>query len=213
MIARIEGKLIAITGEKALLEAAGGITYELMLPCFAASRLGDRIGQNISLHTLQFLESNNQGATFYPRMAGFLNEQDKVFYELLVTCKGIGLRRALRAMALPGAQIAAAIEDRDLNTLQSLPEIGKRTAETVVTTLRGKVARFLDGSMAGGDGTTDQPAPPRSSAAREALEALVMLGEKRTDALRWIDQVMADDADAGSDAQTLIAAVYRIKSA
>lgn len=209
MIARIEGTLTGITGDRALLDVGGGVTYELLLPAFTAARLGGSIDQHVTLYTLHFLESSNQGSTFFPRLAGFVSEQDKAFFELFVSCKGIGYRKALRAMALPAAQLAAAIEDRDLATLQSLPEVGKRTAETIAATLRGKVERFL--GVPARSGQVEIGVGPVGGVAREALEALVTLGEKRTDALRWIDRVMSADQPP-EDAQAVIAAVYRMKS-
>jgi len=210
MIAKIEGRLTGLSGERAHLDVGAGLTYEVLLPVFAVARLGGSIDRTVTLHTLQFLESNNQGATFFPRLAGFLSEDDKAFFELFVSCKGIGYRKALRAMALPAAQIAMAIEERDLATLQSLPEVGKRTAETIAATLRGKVERFLSGAeLATSDGRKPMPS---GGPAREALEALVTLGEKRSDALRWIDLVMSGD-DPPRDAESLIAAVYRAKGA
>lgn len=211
MIAMIEGRLTGINGEKAQLDVGSGITYELLLPVFTTARLGGSIGQTVTLHTLQFLESSNQGATFFPRLAGFLSAEDKAFFELFVSCKGIGYRKALRAMALPAQQIAMAIEERDLATLQSLPEVGKRTAETIAATLRGKVERFLS-TAPGAASTAGEIAVTGGGPTREALEALVTLGEKRTDAMRWIDLVMSGD-NPPDDTQSLIAAVYRAKGA
>jgi Holliday junction DNA helicase RuvA len=212
MIATIEGLLESLDGDRALITPPGGITYELLLPSFTAARLGNRLGQNVRLCTLYFLESQNQGSTIFPRLAGFLTPEDRAFYELFVTCKGIGHRRALRAMALAPAQIAAAITDHDLALLQTLPEVGRRTAETLAATLRGKVDRFLTTGSAlaqKADGSP-QPAPGRS-VAREVLEVLLQLGEKRTEAVAWIDQVLARD-DAPDDAEAVLAEVYRIKS-
>ena len=79
-----------------------------------------------------------------PRLAGFLSVEDRAFFELFTTCKGIGNRKALRAMSLDVGQLAGAISDRDIALLQTLPDIGRRTAETIIATLHGKVDRFLN---------------------------------------------------------------------
>ncbi len=213
MISRIDGILEAIEGERALVRLGGGLTLEVLLPAFAASRLGG-LGQPVTLHTLTFFESHNQGATMLPRLAGFPSPQDRAFFELFTTCKGIGMRRALRAMALSPGQIAAAIADRDLATLQSLPEVGKRTAETIAVTLKGKVDRFVSEAAYPRDaaaGSGPGPDPPRTPIAREALEVLLQLGEKRTDAMLWIDQALTDEQPP-RDAQALVTAVYRLKA-
>ena len=141
MIARIRGILEALEDGVALIGDDGsdgiGLTYEVLLPGFVVGRLGGSISQPVTLHTLHFFESLNQGATLVPRLAGFMTAEDRRFFELFTTCKGIGNRKALRAMALSTEQIASGIADRDVALLQSLPEVGRRTAETIVATLHG----------------------------------------------------------------------------
>ncbi len=219
MIARIEGVLGSIEDGAALVTPTySSLTYQVLLPAFAAGRLGDSIGQTITLSTLYFLESQGQGATMIPRLAGFLTVLDKQFFELFTTCKGIGNRKALRSMALDIGQMAAAIADRDVAMLQSLPEIGRRTAETIVATLHGKVDRFistaaLDRSQAADPlSSRGQEHAGHLSVARQAMDVLLQLGENRAQALNWIEQVTSGDVEQPDDVQELIAAVYRLKA-
>lgn len=217
MIASIEGHLESIDEGVALVRPTeGGLTYQVLLPAFAAARLGGSIGQKVVLSTLYFIESQGQGATMIPRLAGFLTVEDRTFFELFTTCKGIGNRKALRAMSLDIGQLAAAIADRDTALLQSLPEIGRRTAETVVATLHGKVERFFSkqafsSSVATLSGVaTQEPGGP--TVARQALEVLMQLGENRGDAVQWIDQVIANSESKPGDVQEMVEAVYRLKA-
>jgi len=212
MIARLTGRLEGVANGKALVAVGDGVVYEVLLPAFAVSRLGGDIGRAVTLHTLQFLEGTAQGATMFPRLAGFLTADDKAFFELFVTVKGIGHRKALRALALPAGQIAAAIEDRDVKLLQTLPEVGKRTAETIAVTLKDKVGGFVTAASYPGRGEGGAPPAPSSGIAREALEVLMQLGENRRDAVQWIDQVLAGE-DPPGDAQAVVQAVYRLKGA
>lgn len=215
MIARIEGTLVGIEGNAALIRpasggASGGLTFAVLVPAYTAARLGGSLDQPISLSTYCFVESQAQGSTLIPRLAGFTTPEDRGFYELFTTCKGIGPKRALRAMAIATGQIAAAIADRDVTMLQSLPEIGKRTAETIIATLRGKVDSYLDLPPATQPASGAAPGG-RSSLAREALEVLLQLGENRTEALTWIDRALSLADEKPADAQALLAIVYRIK--
>jgi Holliday junction DNA helicase RuvA len=212
MIVKLEGLLESIDADRACVRLPDGLTYEVLLPAYTAARLTGSVGDVVTLHTLHYLESQAQGATIFPRLAGFISALDREFFELFVTCKGIGHRRALRAMTLSTAQIAGAIADRDLALLQSLPEVGKRTAETIAVTLKGKVDRFLDAVPVGaGAGTTaEAPARVGGGLARDALNVLVQLGENRTQAVNWIDRALASD-DAPNDVEALVAEVYRIK--
>ncbi|NBC10297.1 MAG: hypothetical protein GVY24_00995 [Planctomycetes bacterium] len=220
MIARIQGTLDSVRHDRAHLTTPGGLTYEILLPAFVALRLADQEGKPLSLHTFHFLESTAQGATMFPRLAGFLAPGDRAFYELFVTVKGIGHRRALRAMALPPAQIAAAIADRDVKLLQTLPEIGRRTAETITVTLKDKVEAFISAAAYPAPGsdaaiTADDSGSAAltsgGSLAREALEVLLQLGESRLDAVQLIDRVLAQD-DPPADAQGVVTEVYRLKA-
>jgi Holliday junction DNA helicase RuvA len=216
MIARITGTLEAIEGGSALVRVGEGLTYQVLVPAYTAARLGASVGRSITLQTFHFIESQGQGMTMIPRLAGFTGEQDRRFYELFTTVKGIGNKRALRAMALETSQIAGAIADRDLALLQTLPEIGRRTAETIVATLSGKVDGFVAAAASAAAGQAGAPATSLPGTAggltRAAMEVLLQLGENRNEALAWIEQALRDEKDRPRDVQDLIQRVYRIKA-
>ena len=216
MIVKIKGILESVEGGGALVQTDTGLTYEVLVPAYTAARLGGSLGQEITLHTLHFIESIGQGNTLLPRLAGFTTMEDRRFFELFTTCKGIGNRKALRAMTLNTGQIAAAIADRDAAMLKSLPEIGARTAETVIATLHGKVDAFVaasaySGGAAAGGATGGGAAG--GGLARETLEVLLALGENHAQVVAWIDQALSvEEDDRPGDVQQLIARVYQIKA-
>lgn len=213
MICRIQGVLESIDqGRAHITPVATGLSYEVLLPAFAAAKLGGSIDTEVTLHTHQFFEASGQGTNMTPRLAGFLSAEHRAFYELFTTVKGIGSRKALRALALDPAHVAAAIAERDVKTLQTLPEIGKRMAETIVATLHGKVDRFLSGEPAGRPASeTGEPPVPSGAASREALEVLVQLGEARPQAARWIDEALTRNPGL-DDPQAIITEALRIKA-
>lgn len=217
MIVKIYGVLDAVEAGSALIRVDEALVCAVLVPAYAEARLAGSVGQPVALHTLFYLEGQNQGATMMPRLAGFLTTEDRVFFELLTTCKGIGYRKALRAMTMTTGQIAAAIADRDIALLQTLPEIGRRTAETIVASLRGKVDLFVTTAAFDDDAVRVGAEDSRSwgggvsGIARDALDVLLKLGENRAQATTWIDQALGDD-EQPTDAQDLIARVYRIKA-
>ena len=212
MIARITGTLTALEQDRAFVDPGHGLIYEVMLPSFAATRLAVRTGETITLHTFQFVEATAQGSTMFPRLAGFLSATDLRFFQLFVTCKGIGHKRALRAMVLDTATLAGAIADRDAKLIQTMPEVGKKLAETIVVSLRDKVDGFVGEATYGGGSDTGDAAPAAGGTlAREALEVLLQLGENRTQAVQWIDRALAAD-DPPADVQGLVAEVYRLRA-
>lgn len=217
MIASITGKLVLATNESVHIDTGNGLTYEVHVPAFVVTRLSQRVGEVVTLQTLHYLESHNQGSSFLPRLAGFLSDEDRDFFELFTTVKGIGNRKALRALAIDSGQIAMAIADRDTSFLQSLPEIGKRTAETIIASLHGKVDHFATaGAFVKSTGkdakANDVNDTPSTGMAREALEVLMQLGENRAQGVNWINIALANPDDRPRDVTALIERCFRIKA-
>lgn len=212
MISRIDGVLESLADSRAEVRC-GDIVYAILVPGVDQQRLARCIGEPITLHTLHYLESNNQGASFTPRLIGFASSSDRAFFELITTVKGLGNRKALRALQLPFGRIAEAIAKKDIDLLTSLPEIGKRTAETIIIELAGKVDPFVTAERDGG-GRAGAGSRSRSGAAKfadEAVAVLVTLGEPKLQSIQLVQRAL--DADPELDtAEAIIAAVYRLKS-
>jgi len=207
MISRIQGELIEVSETAAMLRC-GHVTYEVLVPACALPMLNGRVNSEIELHTREILESSNQGASFTPRLLGFLSPDDREFFELLTKVKGIGYRKALRAMREPVGMIAGAIADRDLALLKSLPEIGGRMAETIVTELKGKVDRFIESKPVGAGAAAS--GSERGRMAADAMSVLIQLGESRLAARALIDRALAADPAIHSPDQ-LVTASLRLK--
>ena len=201
MITHLTGTLTAIDDGAAHVRS-GDLTYEVLVPAADAMALAARIGQPASFHTLHYLEAQGQGSSFWPRLIGFQSTADRAFFELFTTVKGIGNRKALRALQLPFGQVAEAIASRDHALLQSLPEIGKRTAEAICVELKGKVDPYVRGIgavAAGARGTAGAQAArgpvtaeaKLMAAARDAVEVLVLLGHAKPAARDLVERVMA----------------------
>lgn len=217
MIARISGKLVWIEDTAAGVELAGvGLTYEVLVPRFLADRLADESPGEVCLWTRQHIESVGTGTTLIPRLIGFASAEDRRFFELLTSVKGVGSRKALKAMAIEPALIARAIADRDAKALIKLPEIGKRLAETIIAELTGKVDGFLLGdergaldAHAGGLGGIEPKDLGR--AAHEAIAALLALGESPEQAehkIRLATDVLGEASDGSPTADDLLAVVF-----
>lgn len=210
MICRVHGILEQLGKGKAELDMGDGLHYEILLSAWTYQQLSGLDGQPVTFHTLHFLEGSAQGSTFLPRLAGFLTETDKQFFELFTTVKGIGAKKALGCLVYGSEQLAAAIAERDVKLIQTMPGVGKRMAETIIATLHGKVDGFLGEAAAPGDRTAARTTLP-GGPPREALEVLLQLGESRANATAWIDQAMVRQPEL-DDAQQIIAAALRIKS-
>jgi len=202
MIVRIVGKLVQLDGETAVLER-DGLCYEVLVPAYVAGGLSGRVGEQVTFHTIQYYEGTAVGSNLYPRLIGFLEGQDRAFFLEFVKVKGMGMRKALRSLARPPGWIAEVIENGDTKLLATLPELGKRSAEHLVASLKGKLEKFAVT-------TAVVPAPALPQAQREALDILLQLGERRPEAVAAILKIAA--ARTVSDPAEIVEAVYKLKS-
>ena len=76
------------------------------------------------IKSLDSIESVNQ-------LSLFSRDTLKRFFQRFVGVKGIGARKALKALAAPTCRIATDIEAGDAKALTRLPGIGRRAAELI----------------------------------------------------------------------------------
>lgn len=180
MISRLRGLLRAIDRESCEVDV-GGVSYHVLLPPSVAERLAERpLGSEVELYTYYYLQTDPQKAV--PVLLGFESRQQRDFFELLTQVPKFGPRAALRAMALPVATLAQAIEAQDLRLLRSLPGVGPQRAKDLVAALEGKVAAFTKAA----EGEVTVPLEPSSEAEADAVDVLEQLGMPRADALRRV---------------------------
>ncbi len=207
MISRIEGTLERVTGGSAFVRA-GQLVYEVLVPAADSPALATRVGEEVSFETLHYLESQGQGASFWPRLIGFSSSADREFFELFTTVKGIGVRRALRALQVPFHRVAEAICERDGAFLCTLPEIGRKMSETIIVELKDRIDPLRTsprGRSAGG-----QAGRPTSLAA-DAAAVLVQLGEPRQSARDLVDRAIST-SEQFTSADALVTAALRLRS-
>ena len=107
MIARITGTLIELNSEaNTVVLDLGNIAYEVMVPGYSVSDLSQQLNRVITLYCLEYFEGSGAGGNLAPRLIGFPQGQDKAFFERFISVKGIGVRKAIRALSRPLADIA-----------------------------------------------------------------------------------------------------------
>jgi Holliday junction DNA helicase RuvA len=200
MITRIIGQLVALSEEAATIRI-GGFEYEVLIPEYTRRQLQECLGQEVSLHTIDYIEGSPMQGRLTPRLIGFLTPTDRDFFELFCSVDGVGIRKALRAMVHSVQDLASAIEGKDAKFLATLPGIGASTAERIIAKLHRKVSVF-----ALPEAVTSRT-PPEVLA--ETLAALVSLGHTEAEARRLMDQVLAT-GQRFTDVPSLIQAIYNI---
>lgn len=203
MLVRLTGRLTDVHEDTVVVDR-DGLAYELLVPRFAAGELAAHRGKDVTLHTMEYLEGNPAGGNLIPRLIGFLHVEDRAFFETFTTVKGVGIRKALRALVEPTARIARDVEAADAKALGRLPGIGPRLAQQIVAELRGKLTRFSHGAAVAADAGM-------SREQRDAMELLVAWGDARADALRWLTRAAQLHPDM-KEVEAWVKAAYRVKA-
>ena len=203
MISRITGTLIQLREDRVTIEH-NGIAYDLLIPSGIIHRLRGQRGKEVTFYTFHYLEGGMGGSNAIPRLAGFLNDIDREFFEKLITVPGMGIRVALKALSAPVQSIARAIETKDVPALVSLPGVGRRTAEKIIAELNGKLAKF---ALIRGD--EDIPAPAGEPDFKdEVVEVLQQLGYSAGEADILLRRALSSTTQAET-AEELIREIFK----
>lgn len=138
----------------------GGVGYFVEVPLGVYERLPS-VGDKVKLHT-ELVVREDAWSLF-----GFDTATDRAIFRRLLGASGVGARLALAILSTLGPERAvAAIRNRDLATLSSVPGIGRKKAERIALELGDRLADVV-------------AAPGREairSPAADAVQALVGLG-------------------------------------
>lgn len=215
MISAFTGQLQRVGEDRAWLSAGPGgvIDIEVLVPASDVPDLERRIGETLTFHTVFYIEGDASGGNLTPRLIGFTREIDRGFFNAFITVKGIGPKKALKALAIPASEIAAAIENGDSRALMRLPQIGKRAADTIIAELGGKVGRFVEAGIATSTGAGRRPAGGMKldSQAEDAVATLVALGERRADAEALLIR-LREQSEPPTTTDALVREMLRLRS-
>ncbi|PKL26795.1 MAG: Holliday junction branch migration protein RuvA [Spirochaetae bacterium HGW-Spirochaetae-3] len=150
-----------------------GVEWEFSVPARSVDSFG-RLGDE-SRVLCWLLHREDQ-----MRLFGFCSEAERTVFIELMTVDGVGPKQALKILGGIGAdELERALEAEDLARLETIPGLGKKTAQKLVFTLKGKLPSRLSPAA-------QAPGGPHEDIAR----ALVDMGYDRrrvTDALARID--------------------------
>jgi Holliday junction DNA helicase RuvA len=190
MIALLQGE-VAVRRADHVVVLAGGVGYRLAVSSETLRHV-PAVGKTVTLHS--HLVVRDDALALY----GFATEQERDLFLALIGVQSVGPKVALAVLSggTP-RELLAAVAGGDVARLQSVPGIGKRTAERIVVELREKVGATFAG--AGDEIVITRADDPR----RLARDGLVELG---------FSVVEADELLRGIDDDTpeaLIAAALR----
>ena len=203
MITNISGTLNQLAEDRATLQV-GPLAYEVLIPDFVRRPLQSSMGQEISLHTIFYLDGNPTQGRLSPRLVGFLSQVEREFFELFCSVDGVGAKKALRAMVRPVKDVATLIENQDVKGLSGLPGVGPATGERIIAKLRRKMPKFA--LMVTAEST------PAEESKRDIIEqtyqVLCNLGHSESDARQLLDTVIENGSEY-QDVESLLQVVYQ----
>jgi holliday junction DNA helicase RuvA len=190
MITKISGLLNRVLDEEVRLQV-GPLEYQVLVPDFVRRQVQERIGQEITLHTSEYLDGNPMQGRVVPRLLGFMTQAELEFFELFCTVDKVGVRKAIKALVRPIKEIADAIQRQDSKWLTTLPGVGAATAEQVVATLRRKVTKFalMAPPAAAEEGAA--PAAVDGNLLELAYQALLSVGHSPPEARHRLDRALS----------------------
>ena len=202
MIGYIEGSILQKNDDRILI-LANQIGYEVLLPTIVLESLKERnVGDNVSLF-IYFHQTEKQPK---PVLIGFNTDEEKEFFQRLITVEDIGPMKAAKALTVPVYDIARAVEANDLDKLQKLKGIGKRTAQKMIASLAGKLDKFILSEM-----VTGRPKLKQDELIQPVLDILVeQLGIKPVDAKRRVTETLSLNPSILTS-EALLEEVFRVR--
>lgn len=206
MITSITGLLTKVSEEEVRIRI-GGIEHQVMVPDLVRRILQPKVGEEVTLHTIEYIEGNPTKGRLVPRLVGFMSEAEIEFFELFCTVDGIGVKKALKAMVKPVRDIADLVQKQDAKLLATLPGVSGQIAERIIAKIRKKVTKFALMIDRAGPAPEHETAP---SVIEEAFLALVSVGHSEIDAQKEIEKVTAGGTKFKT-AEDVLQAVYMRK--
>ncbi len=195
-------------GDESILIEAAGIGYEVFVPPIVDQEISGTYQDDDPLVLHVSTQSGRDQP--WPTLFGFLTPRQKAFWELLVSVPRVGGKVAARAMVVPIEGIAEAIQKGDRVFLDGLPGITLDGADKMIASLRKKVGPFVQPASAV---ITPGGRRSESEAMRDdAVSLLVVMGIKRPEAQRGVDQLLATREDIIS-IQDIVTEYFRAQHA
>ena len=178
MIAYVNGILEVKAKEYVIIDVSG-IGYKIYMSESAISGLEK--GRKTKIFT--YMKVREDDVSLY----GFLNNEELVTFELLISVGGIGAKSAISILSnITPSQFALAVITNDVNTLKKLPGIGAKTAQRIILELKDKMK--TEEAIDGKD-VEVKKAITLDNNTQDAIEALSVLGYVRKDIEKVLESI------------------------
>lgn len=167
MIAILNGKLMDYTDESCIV-MTGGVGYEVLCSLSTLAELQEKKNKDVYMYIYTHVREDAL------QLFGFQSMDEKNLFLSLLKVNGIGPKSALNILGgASSSELARMIDSEDVKALSKLPKVGKKTAEQMILTLKGKLVM--------GESKSSSKASAASSKHREISTGLVNLGFRSQD--------------------------------
>jgi Holliday junction DNA helicase RuvA len=157
-----------------------GIGIGIFISLNTYQNLGEE-GSEIKL--LTYLHVREDALLLY----GFFEESEREMFRKLISISGIGPRLAMTILSgLSVMDLRQAISSEDVDVLTRIPGIGKKTAQRVILELKEKISLSAPITYSAIPGLS----PQEKDKVNQALQALVTLGYRQTDAKNVLERTL-----------------------
>lgn len=197
MISQLAGRLMTRDVERVEIATGGGVTYEVSIPLGTFEALPPR-GEAVTLFTHLVVRDDEW------LLYGFSSAYDRTVFRRLLGATGVGPALALGMLSRFSAdRLVRAIREKDVDTLQSVPRVGRKKAQQLVLDLADKLDDLAGEGVSG--------AAPSAPGADHAVRALVSLGVGPADADKAVREAIASGRGAGDLAALIRDALGRTR--
>jgi Holliday junction DNA helicase RuvA len=181
VIGLLRGAVVVRSGEGEVIVDVGGVGYRVSVtPATAVSLIGAGAATGAVAEATLYVHTHVREDAIV--LYGFVHDDERRCFEVLLGSHGVGPALALAIMAaLSPAALSTAVLEEDLDTLCTVPGVGRKTAARLLIELKSRLD-LPDLSLAGsgvgsvgGAGTGGAGGATRTSRA-EARAALSELG-------------------------------------
>ena len=181
----IAGKPAHIEPSFAVLDV-GGVGYKLTISSTTYESI-PRMGQEpVKLYTHLAVREDDI------ELFGFYTLAELSSFRMLITVSGVGPKAAMSILStLTPEKFALAVCTDDKKSIAKASGIGPKTAARVILELKDKMMKESGGELPTGSAVTESTGSSRSKLT-EAVDALIVLGFSRSEALATLKEIDAE---------------------
>jgi holliday junction DNA helicase RuvA len=188
MIAYLSGKLLEKEANSVIVDV-NGVGYEVAIPLSTFYELGE-IGSDVALRIYTYVREDTLS------LFGFKTLREKELFLKLISVSGIGAKSGIGILSgMSADEIINAIRSNNLVRLNSIPGIGKKTAERIVIELRDKINTISVGVAETSQSIETTQVSSGNDVYDDAVSALTNLGYQRQSAEKALNQAMQEGTE------------------